>query len=97
MNIKAKALQILENTAKKIPAVNRLLEKEYDKLSAKQKKMFTALRDDIFALQTEMLKTKTDFDYKYYLKEMRNAAVKMNNEANKEKQCLRILNNYSKR
>ncbi|OQY03124.1 MAG: aspartate aminotransferase family protein [Bacteroidetes bacterium 4572_117] len=32
MKIKAKAIQIIENTAKKIPAVQRLLEKEYNKL-----------------------------------------------------------------
>ena len=28
MNIKKKALEIIENTAKKIPAVNRMLEKD---------------------------------------------------------------------
>ena len=38
MKIKEKALQILENTAKKIPAVNRLMEKEYDKLLAEIEK-----------------------------------------------------------
>jgi glutamate/tyrosine decarboxylase-like PLP-dependent enzyme len=34
MNIKKKVFEIIEKTAKKIPAVNRILEKEYDKLLA---------------------------------------------------------------
>ncbi len=34
MNIKKKAFEIIENTAKKIPAINRMLEKEYDNLLA---------------------------------------------------------------
>ncbi|MCF6242081.1 MAG: dual specificity protein phosphatase family protein [Bacteroidales bacterium] len=34
MNITKKAFEIIENTAKKIPAVKRLIEKEYDKLLA---------------------------------------------------------------
>ncbi len=45
MTIKAKALQIIENTAKKIPVVNRLLEKKYDKLLAEIEKSAKPYKD----------------------------------------------------
>lgn len=56
-------------------------EKEFQELPADVKAKITKLRDSIFDLQTDFQKLKTDFDYKYYLKQMRNMAVKINNEA----------------
>ncbi|RLD67720.1 MAG: aspartate aminotransferase family protein [Bacteroidetes bacterium] len=72
MNIKEKALQILENTAKKIPAVNRLLEKEYDKLLAEIEKSAKPYKDSVsYPIipekgidRAEILKTMTDFQQK---------------------------------
>ena len=72
MKIKEKALQILENTAKKIPAVNRLLEKEYDKLLAEIEKSAKPYKDyESFPSipkngidRAKILKTMTEFQQK---------------------------------
>ncbi len=45
MNITKKAFEIIENTAKKIPAVKRLIEKEYDKLLAEIEKAAKPYKD----------------------------------------------------
>jgi glutamate/tyrosine decarboxylase-like PLP-dependent enzyme len=72
MGIVKKSLELIENTAKKIPAVNRLLEKEYDKLLAeieasakpyKDMEKFPTIPTDGIS-QEEILKTMTDFQQK---------------------------------
>ncbi|MEN8119450.1 MAG: aminotransferase class V-fold PLP-dependent enzyme [Bacteroidota bacterium] len=72
MDIKAKALQTIENVAKKIPVVNRLLEKEYDKLLADIEKSAKPYKDsesfpnipETGIDRSEILKTMTDFQQK---------------------------------
>jgi len=58
--------------------------KEYDKMNKQLQGKIEKLRDSIFDMQTEFQGTKFNFDYKYYLKEMRNMAVKINNAAKKD-------------
>jgi len=72
MNIKKKAFKIIENTAKKIPAVNRMLEKEYDKLLEEIEKSAKPYKDtqsyaslpEKGISKEEVLKQMTEFQQK---------------------------------